>query len=81
MPATMNQKYIRDHQLHLHTPDSWGRAIAYQVLTDAGKSIGPKEVETAVLTGTFHVSPIEALGCIEVCYDTPIGPICLHVEI
>lgn len=77
MPNTMNQKYIEDHMLHVHTPESWGRSVAYQVLAEAAKEIGSNDVEATSVTATFHVSPIEALGCIQIC----AWGVCVHVSV
>lgn len=81
MAPTMNKKYIKDHMSQIHTPDSWGRAIIYHMLSESAESIGEKSVSSATVNGVFHVSPVEPTGCIQLCYETPIGPICVHVNV
>jgi len=77
MPKTFNQEYIEEHMLHVHTPESWGRSIAYQIMKEAAEDVGGKDVDSATVNGTFHVAPIEALGCIRIC---GFG-ICVHLPL
>lgn len=81
MTARMSKKYVEDHQVKVHTAESWGRSVAYHVLDDAARSMGKEEVEEVTVNGTFHVSPVEPEGCIRICLKTPFGVICFHQPI
>ena len=73
-------EYLEDHLHHVHTPDSFARGLAFNILTAAKREMrGPQD--TFELQLTARLKPIEKTSCIELCVDTPIGPICYHVEL
>jgi hypothetical protein len=81
MSKKIDRKYIADHMTQIHTPDSWARAVIYHMMSEAAKKLGDGSSESVKIDAAFHVSAVETTGCIQLCYQTPIGPICVHVNI
>ncbi|TCU52744.1 hypothetical protein EDF58_1142 [Novosphingobium sp. PhB57] len=72
----LTAEYIDDHQVRVHTPESFGRALIYAALESAkGNTDGSK--------GTFDfkgtVTAITSVGCVRICVGTPWGTICTHI--
>lgn len=76
----LTREYIEDHLHHVHTPDSFARSLTYAILQSAKKSAGPDQAEISVPCNAT-VSPIEKLGCIQICVETPFGTLCHHVNV
>jgi len=77
----LSAKYITEHRSHVHTPESWGRAIIDLALQSALKQVGSGEKPSVEVEGKLTVSAVEALGCINVCGTYNGVTVCYHVNV
>lgn len=78
--TNLTPEYIDEHLDQVHTADSFGRSLAYHILSAAKRTADGRSTEISV-DCKATVSPIERSGCIRVCVDTPIGVVCYHVKV
>lgn len=81
MAAKFDAKYVQGHMAAIHTNDSWSRAISEQVLRQVISKIGEGSTETVTVDAKFHVSAVEAKGCIQVCGEINGVIICTHINV
>jgi hypothetical protein len=77
----VSKKYLDDHKATLHTPESWARALAEQVMNAGIAKLGEKSAESVSVDAQFHVSAYEPKGCIRICGVINGIYICYHVNI
>lgn len=81
MAGQFDAAYVKAHMANIHTSDSWARAVTEQVLAAAiGKLKGGK-AETVTLDAKFHISAVEAKGCIQVCGEIAGVYVCTHISV
>lgn len=76
----LTPEYIDDHLHRIHTADSFGRGLCYMILSAAKERADGRTPEISI-DCTATVAPIESMGCIRICVDTPFGRLCYHAEV
>ncbi len=77
--TNLTADYLKAHRHSLHTPESWGRALAEQILqaaipkTKAG-------LDTIDIDAKFTVEAYEPLGCVQVCGTINGVQVCYHIN-
>jgi hypothetical protein len=77
--SDITAKYLEEHRHSLHTPESWGRALAERVLEAAinkiGSGAGPVDIDMK-----FTVKAYDPLGCVQICAVYNGVQVCYHVN-
>lgn len=79
--ADFDAKYVKDHIATIHTPDSWARSISEQALNEAIKQMKGGKAPSVTVPATFHITAVEAKGCIQVCGEIGGVVVCTHINI
>ncbi len=75
MPNTLTKEYIEDHKLTIHNYESWGKALAEKILTEASsKADGTVEKIKLDVPITIEAN---TKGCISVC----AWGVCIHIDV
>tara|TARA_R110002094_G_scaffold9169_10_gene18806 strand:- start:5961 stop:6215 length:255 start_codon:yes stop_codon:yes gene_type:complete len=76
-------QYLDEHSGDLHTPESFGRGLIAMAMQAARAQLAKAGdgKESVTLACSIEMTPFQALGCIRICVNTPVGVVCYHVNV
>jgi hypothetical protein len=79
--ADFDAPYVKDHIATIHTPDSWARSVSEQALNEAIKKMKGGTVPSVTVDAKFHITAVQAKGCIQICGEIGGVMVCTHINV